>query len=72
MPWLLVNKMRPWRVSSGVGSFFGEYLAGERMLNGKSPHLKSQTHPVSVPGLTLISSGVVGKSLHFLGLLFPL
>lgn len=59
-------------LSSGVGSFWREHGCGERVLNGESPSPASQTHLALVPGLPLISSGIVGKSFNLFELLFPL
>lgn len=70
MPWLLVNGMRPWKVSSGVGSLWREPGWADNA-GWKESSPESQTRRVLVTGLTLISSGVVDKALH-LELLFPL
>lgn len=71
MPWLLLSGKRPWGVSSNVGSFWREPGVGEG-IGWKESSLESQTHLVPVPGLPLISSGVMGKWLDLLELLFLL
>lgn len=71
MPWLLVNGVRPWRVSASVGSFWREHCKGEG-ISWKESSPEIQAHLVLVPGLPLISSGIVGKSLHLFKLLLSL
>lgn len=71
MPWLLVNGKRPWRVSSSVVSFWREPDTGEG-IGWKESSPESQKHLVPVPGPPLISSGVMGKWLNLLELLFLL